>query len=54
MAGYIGRTKDDIIHASNGTEIHLPGGPNVKVDCYSAKTEVFEVFFFLAWVSLHA
>jgi hypothetical protein len=35
---YIGRTWDDVIHAGNGREVHLPGVPNVKVDGYSAKT----------------
>ena len=40
---YIGRTRNDVIHAGNGREVHLPGVPNVKVDGYSPKTqEVFE------------
>jgi G:T-mismatch repair DNA endonuclease (very short patch repair protein) len=40
---YIGQTSDDIIHAGNGREVHLPGVTNVKVDDYSPKTkEVFE------------
>jgi hypothetical protein len=40
---YIGQTRDDVIHAGNGRDVHLPGLPNVKVDGYSPKTqEVFE------------
>ena len=27
---YIGRTRDDVIHAGNGREVHLPGVPNLK------------------------
>jgi len=35
--------KEDIIHAGNGREVHLPGLPNVNLDGYSQKTkEVFE------------
>jgi len=36
---YIGQTRDDVIHAGNGREVHLPGLPNVKVDGYSLKTQ---------------
>ena len=40
---YIGQTRDDVIHAGNGREVHLPRVPNVKVDGYSPNTqEVFE------------
>jgi hypothetical protein len=40
---HIGQTRDDVIHAGNEREVHLPGVPNVKVDGYSPKTqEVFE------------
>ena len=43
MAGVYWSHIDDIIHAGNGREVHLPGLPNVKVDRYSPKTkEVFE------------
>jgi len=42
---YIGRTRDDVIHAGNWREVHLSGVPNVKVDGYSPKTqEVFDYF----------
>jgi len=52
---YVGHTKDDIIHAGNGREIHLPCVPNVKVDRYSPKTRGLRLFgMFLAWVTLHA
>ena len=40
---YIVQTKDDIIHARNGKEVHLLGVPNVKVNGHSPKTnEIFE------------
>jgi len=40
---YIGRTKNNVTHAGNGREVHLPGVPNVKVDGYCKGTyEVFE------------
>jgi len=40
---YIGRTMNNINHAGNGSEVHLPGLPSVKVDGYCAETrEVFE------------
>jgi hypothetical protein len=40
---YIGRTWNNITHADNGREVHLPGVPNVKVDGYGVETrEVFE------------
>ena len=40
---YIGRTKNNITHAGNGREVHLPGVPNVKFDGYCVlTTEVFE------------
>ena len=29
---YIGRTRNNVTHAGNGREVHLPGVPNVKVD----------------------
>jgi len=45
MASVHGQTRDDVIHAGNGREVHLPRVPNVKVDCYSTNTqEVFEYF----------
>jgi hypothetical protein len=40
---YIGRTRNDVTHAGNGREVHLPVVPNVKADGYCAETrEVFE------------
>jgi hypothetical protein len=40
---YIGRTRNNIVHAGNGREVHLAGVPNVKVVGYCAETnEVFE------------
>ena len=40
---YIGRTKNNITHAGNGREVHLPGISSVKVDGYCAETrEIFE------------
>jgi len=40
---YIGPTRNNITHAGNGREIHLPRVPNVKVDGYCAETrEVLE------------
>jgi hypothetical protein len=40
---YIGRTRNNITHAGKGREVHLLGGPNMKVDGYCAETrEVFE------------
>jgi len=43
MACYIGRTRDNIVHAGNGREVHLDVVPNVKVDGYCAETnEIFE------------
>jgi len=39
----IGRTRNNVIHAGNGREVHLPGVRNVKVDGYCEVTkEVFE------------
>jgi hypothetical protein len=44
---YIGRTRNNVTHAGNGKEVHLPGVPNVKVDGYCAVTgEVFEYLRF--------
>ena len=41
--GYIGGTRNNVTHAGNGREVHLPGEPNVQVDGYFAVTnEVFE------------
>ena len=40
---YIGRTRDNLIHASNGREVRPPGVPDVKVDGFCPETnEVFE------------
>ena len=40
---YIDQTRDDVIHAGNGNEVHLAGVPNVKFNGYDPKTkEVFE------------
>jgi hypothetical protein len=40
---YIGRTRDNVIHAGNGREVHLARVPDVKVDGYCEETnEVFE------------
>ena len=40
---YIGRTMNNVTHAGNGREVHLPGVPNVKVVGHSAGTrDVFE------------
>jgi len=40
---YIGRTRNNIIHAGNGREENLPALLNVKVDGYCAETkEVIE------------
>ena len=40
---YIGRTRNNITHAGNGREVHLPGISSVKVDGYCAETrEIFE------------
>ena len=40
---YIGRTRNNVTYAGKGSEIHLPGVPNVKVDGYCEETnEVFE------------
>ena len=50
---YIGQTRDDVIHAGIGREMHLPRVPNVKFDGYSPNTqEVFELL--LAWMPMHA
>ena len=51
---YIGQTRDDVIHAGNGREVHLPRVPNVKVDGYSPNTQ--EVFEYLGcyWHGAHA
>ena len=35
---YICRTRNNISHAGNGREVHLPGVHNVKVDSYCAET----------------
>ena len=45
MAGVHRSKSDDVIHAGNGRELHLPGVANVKVDGYSPKTQ--EVFDYL-------
>ena len=40
---YIGRTRINITHASNGREVHLPRVRNVKLDGYCTETrEIFE------------
>jgi len=40
---YIGRTRNNVVHAGNGREVHLALVPNVEVDGYCAQTnEVFE------------
>ena len=40
---YIGWTMNNITHAGNGSEVHLPRVTNAKVDGYCADTrEVFE------------
>jgi len=40
---YIGRTRNNVTHAGNGREVHLPGVPNVKVEWYCQETnEIFE------------
>jgi G:T-mismatch repair DNA endonuclease (very short patch repair protein) len=40
---YISKIRDDVIHAANGMEVHLPRVPNLKVHGYSPKTQdVFE------------
>ena len=40
---YIDWTRNNVTHAGNGREVHLPGVPNVKFDGYSEeKNEVFE------------
>ena len=40
---YIGWTRNNVTHAGNRREVHLPVVPNVKVDRYCAETyEVFE------------
>ena len=40
---YIGQTRDDVIDAGNGREVHLPRVPNVKfVGHYPKTQEVFE------------
>ena len=40
---FISRKRNNITHARNGSEVHLPGVPNVKVDGFCAETrEVFE------------
>ena len=40
---FIGQTRNDIIHAGNGREVHPRGVPKIKVDGYTPKTkEVFE------------
>ena len=40
---YIGWTRNNVTHAENGREVHLPRVPNVKVDGYCEDTkEVFE------------
>ena len=31
---YIGRTRNNVTHAGNGREVHLPVVPNVNVDGY--------------------
>ena len=49
---YIGRTRSNATHAGKGTEVHLAGLPNLKVDVYCAETnKVFEYLgCFLVWV----
>ena len=40
---YIGQTRNNVTHAGNGREVHLPRVPNVKVDgCCEETNEVFE------------
>ena len=40
---YIGRTRNNVSHAGNGREVHLPRISNVKFDGYCEETnEVFE------------
>ena len=40
---YIGRTRNNVTHAGNGREVHLPTVTNVNVDGYWEETnEVFE------------
>ena len=42
---YIRQTRDDVIHAGNGREVHLLGVPYVKFDGYFPKSK--EVFDYL-------
>jgi len=46
---YIGRTRNNITHAVNGREVHLPGVPNVKVDGYCAETRDFFEYLGCFW-----
>ena len=40
---YIGQTRNNVTNAGNGSEVHLPGVPDVKVDGYcKERNEVFE------------
>ena len=40
---YIGQSRNNIVHAGNGREVHLNRIPNMKVDGYCRETnEVFE------------
>ena len=50
---YISQTRDDVIQAGNGREVHLLRVPNVKVDGYSPKTkQVFEYLGCHGWSSM--
>jgi len=40
---YISRTRNNVIHASNGRVVHLAKVPNMKVEgCYPEINQVFE------------
>jgi len=43
----MGRTRNNVTHASNGREFRLAGVPNMKVDGYCEETN--EVFEYLGW-----
>ena len=53
---YIGLTRNNIVHAGNGREVHFDRLPHLKVDGYCRETnEVFDSRVFLARMSfLHA
>ena len=43
LLAYIGQSRNNIVHAGNGREVHLDGVSNVKVDGYCRETnELFE------------